>query len=102
MLEVSLRECENFKKVIECLEKEIKELKTSSDDTNLRVELLSLKKEIEEKKKESKKKDEKYHKEIKELNNQKLQISESLRLAVLERENLKETDRILLNTLDIC
>ena len=62
---------------------------------------MSLKSDLEESKKQAEKKNEKHGNEVRELKLKEAQMSESLRLAVLERENLRETDRVLLNTLDM-
>ena len=42
-----------------------------------------------------------HDKEVKELKLQKMQASETIRSLTLERENMRENDRIMLNTLDM-
>ena len=56
---------------------------------------------VEEKDKEIKKLDVKHSEETKQLKKQQIQMSENLRSTVLEREVLRENDRILLNTFDM-
>ena len=91
-LESTLREVESHKQTI-C---ELENLSRTKDK-----EIEDLRREIESKEKENKKSTEKLNEEVNNLKKQNLQTSEALRLAVLERENLRENDRILLNTLDM-
>ena len=88
ILEATLREVSIFKKKVE----ELNNVIITKDK-----EIMNLKSEIEQKEKENKKHTEKLNEEINIQKKQNIQSSESLRLAVLERENLRENDRILLN-----
>ena len=108
MLEISLRECSGYRQRIDVLEKtnsnfeaEIKFLKEDSNSNEIKIENIKLKKDIEEKDKQIKKTVDKNAEEIKNLKNQNMKTSEALRSAILERENLRENDRIMLNTLDM-
>ena len=60
-----------------------------------------LKKALDDKEREMQKNKLKHAEEVKALKKQQMQTSEALRTTVLERENLRETDRILLNTFDM-
>ena len=83
------------------LETEIESLKKESNETELKLEISTLKKELAEKNKQSKKLEEKHSNEVQDLKKQLMKTSEALQSAVLEKENLRESDRILLNTLDM-
>ena len=56
---------------------------------------------LDDKEREMQKNKLKHAEEVKALKKQQMQTSEALRTTVLERENLRETDRILLNTFDM-
>ena len=106
MLEETLREATQYRKCIEELEAskinkdaEIEGLKQVSNVVKL--ENIQLKNEITEKDKQFKKSTDKHTEEAKMLKKKNMETSEVLRLAVLERENLRENDRILMNTLDM-
>ena len=92
ILESTLIEVDSYKKRISDLETQaiLKE-----------AEIKDLKSEQEVKEKQNKKNIEKLNAEVINLKKENNQTSEALRLAVLERENLRENDRILLNTLDM-
>ena len=83
------------------LKTEIESLKKESNETELKLEISTLKKELAEKNKQSKKLEEKHSNEVQDLKKQLMKTSEALQSAVLEKENLRESDRILLNTLDM-
>ena len=108
MLKDTLKEASTLRNNVEqleaiksSLEGELEDLKKDSTEPDLHIENTELKKAIDEKNKLLKKSDEKHAKEVEELKKQQMQTSEALRSTVLERENLRESDRILLNTLDM-
>ena len=101
MLDKALKESSELQKEVEFLEKKIKDLEKSTIVDELKIEISSLQSELAENKKQAKKNEEKHGNEIKELKKKEMEMSESLRLAVIERENLRESDRILLNTLNM-
>ena len=70
-------------------------------NANQEAQVNNLKKEVEEKEKIITKSNKKHTEEINELKRQQLLTSENLRSTVLEKEVLKENDRILLNTFDM-
>ena len=68
---------------------------------NQEAQIVILKNESEEKDKIITKATKRHADEVKELKSQQMLTSENLRSAVLEREVLRENDRILLNTFDM-
>ena len=64
-------------------------------------EIEKLKNEVQEKEKVITKLKKKHSEEVEELNKQKILMTENLRSTVLEREVLRENDRVLLNTFDM-
>ena len=76
--------------------KDLEEMKKSQDK-----EIEKLKNEVQEKEKVITKLKKKHSEEVEELNKQKILMTENLRSTVLEREVLRENDRVLLNTFDM-
>ena len=70
-------------------------------NSNQEAQIVNFKIELEEKDKIIIKSKSKYIEEINELKRQQMQTTENLRSTVLEREVLRENDRILLNTFDM-
>ena len=108
MLKDSLNEVTSLKQYIDQikamkhnLEGQIEDLKKELEDNDVKHENNLLKKNIADKEKEIKKNTEKHSEEMKKMKKQQMLNSENLRSAVLERETLRENDRILLNTFDM-
>ena len=108
MLEDTFKQVSSYKQYIEKLvvmksdlEAQIESLKKDLDGSVLREENNELKKTIEEKEKQFQKNEAKHKEKVKELQREQMLTSENLRSTVLERENLRENDRILLNTFDM-
>ena len=83
------------------MEEELNNLKKNTVSGELEHEIEILRKAADEKEKEIQKDQIKHSEEVKALKKQQMQTSETLRATVLERENLRETDRIMLNTFDM-
>ena len=108
-MEMEHGDCERIKR----LEAELRHEKSQHQDhvdileetlnkvKDLEKNIVELMKTIEIKDKQLKKSEEKHRGEVSELKKEQMLTSEKLRSTVLERENLRENDRILLNTFDM-
>ena len=100
-----INDCEQRIKDLEDMRKsqdiEIERLRNELDENTLKKEILLLKNMVEEKDKAIIKLDDKHSEEVRQLKKQQMQTTENLRSTVLEREVLRENDRILLNTFDM-